>query len=130
MKHHIEDRDISLTIGSILRWGVYISMGIVSAGAIVYLARRGHDTNNFIGHPFMEKSENIAHLLRDTFLGIRQGRGYYIIELGILLLIATPLTRVVFSLVAFLAEKDFLYVRITFIVLMIILFSMLSGLGG
>lgn len=126
----VKDRDISLSIGNILRWGVYISLSIVFIGGMVYLYRRGQHHNIFIGYPFVEKDESIIHLIRDTFIGIANGRGYYIIELGIVFLILTPLTRVIFSLIAFLLERDYLYVLITFIVLTIISFSILSGLGG
>jgi len=46
------------------------------------------------------------------------------------MLIATPIARILFSVLAFLLEKDYLYVGITLIVLGVIVFSMLGGLGG
>lgn len=51
-------------------------------------------------------------------------------QLGVLLLIATPVARVLFSFFAFLMEKDYLYVFITFIVLAILVFSMVAGIGA
>ena len=56
-------------------------------------------------------------------------RGRAIIQLGLLLLIATPVARVAFSLVAFLRERDRAYVLITSFVLALLLVS-LAGLGG
>jgi len=49
-----------------------------------------------------------------------------IIQLGLLLLIATPVARVAFSVVAFAAERDWLYVAITLIVLAILIYSLTS----
>lgn len=128
--HKIKDKDISQIIGYILRYGVYLSLSIALVGGIVYLFRHGNEINLFQHKAFVEKDENIAELLRNTFKGIVQGHGYYIIELGILLLIATPLSRVIFSLFAFKLEGDNLYVLITFIVLLIIIISIITGFGG
>jgi uncharacterized membrane protein len=50
-----------------------------------------------------------------------EGRG--LIQLGLLLLIATPIARVAFSIVAFALEKDRMYVGFTAIVLTILLYS-------
>ena len=130
MIHKFGDKDISVLLGNTLRWGVYLSLTVALIGGALYLYRHGHEPNIFIGRPFTEHDENIARLLRDTFHGIVQGRGYYIIELGVLLLIATPIMRVLLSLVAFAFEKDRLYVCLTAIVLVIITISMLSGFGG
>ena len=126
----IGDKDISVLLGNTLRWGVYLSLMVAMIGGVPYLYRHGHEPNIFVGQKFVEHDENIANLLRDTFHGIVQGRGYYIIELGVLLLIATPIMRVLLSLVAFAFEKDRMYVCITAIVLIIITISMLSGFGG
>ncbi len=54
------------------------------------------------------------------------GDGRAIIDIGLLLLIATPVMRVVFSMVAFALEKDRLYVALTLIVLVILLLSLLG----
>jgi uncharacterized membrane protein len=46
-----------------------------------------------------------------------------IIQFGLLLLIATPVARVAFSLVGFAMERDRIYVVITSIVLAVLLYS-------
>jgi uncharacterized membrane protein len=51
------------------------------------------------------------------------------IQLGLLLLIATPVARVAFSVVAFVLERDRMYVGITLLVLAVLLFSLLGGHG-
>jgi uncharacterized membrane protein len=52
------------------------------------------------------------------------GRGW--IQLGLLLLIATPVARVAFSVYAFARQRDFLYVGVTLIVLTVLLFGLFS----
>lgn len=130
IRRKIRDKDISILLGNTLRSGVYLSLSVAFIGGILYLHRHGHEPNIFVGRSFSEHDENIMGLLHNTFHGILEAKGYYIIELGVLLLIATPIMRVVLSLVAFAFEKDRLYVCLTAIVLVIITISMLSGFGG
>jgi uncharacterized membrane protein len=53
-----------------------------------------------------------------------------LIQLGLLLLIATPIFRVALSIVGFAIERDHLYVGFTAVVLVILLYSLLgSGIG-
>ncbi|MCL2760599.1 MAG: DUF1634 domain-containing protein [Desulfuromonadales bacterium] len=126
----LRDKDIQTIIGKVLRSGVCLSLSVVFIGGVVYIARHGGEKSAVIGKKFTEENRNILQILHDTFVGIARGKGLSIIELGVLLLIATPLARVIFSLLAFAAEKDRTYVLITSLVLMIILFSMFSGFGG
>jgi uncharacterized membrane protein len=66
-----------------------------------------------------------------TFSGILADatafRGRGIIQLGLLLLIATPVARVAFSVVAFALERERLYVIVTLAVLAVLLFSLAGG---
>ena len=50
--------------------------------------------------------------------------------LGLLLLIATPVARVAFSIVAFALEGDRLYVAITAVVLALLVLSFAVGAAG
>jgi len=54
-------------------------------------------------------------------------RGRGLIQLGLLLLIATPLARVAFSVVAFALEGDRLYVGVALIVLTVLVYSLVGG---
>lgn len=123
----LKDKDIQSLIGSVLRWGVLLSMAVVIVGGAIYLSRHGHnviDYSKFKGEPDFTRN------LGAIFHGIAGLKGRAIIQLGIILLIATPVTRVLFSAVGFLIEKDYLYVGITLVVLSIIMVSMLGGFGG
>ena len=123
----IHDIDIQHVIGWILRLGVIISMMIVFIGGCVYLYRHCNETvhySKFVGIPnFVNSATGIWH-------GITTFRGRAIIQAGIILLIATPVVRVVFSAIGFVLEKDWLYTAITLLVLLIIAASALTGNAG
>jgi len=122
-----KDTDMQSVIGWILRAGVLISMSVVFIGGVLYLYRHGQshvDYSTFKGVPdFVQSASGIIN-------GIFTLRGRAIIQAGIILLIATPIIRVVFSAIGFVLEKDYLYLCITLLVLLIILASMLSGHAG
>ncbi len=67
------------------------------------------------------------HRLRDVATQIRHGRSQAIVMLGLLMLIATPVARVAFSIVAFALERDRLYVTITLVVLSLLIVSFVIG---
>ena len=51
----------------------------------------------------------------------------FVIAIGLLLLVLTPVARVVFSLIGFAAERDWLYVGLTAVVLAILGYSLLAA---
>jgi uncharacterized membrane protein len=110
-------------IGNLLRAGVFLSAAVVSLGAIIYIIRHGlsvPDYRAFRGEP--NDLRHVRGILRQA-TGLH-GRG--IIQLGLLLLIATPVARVAFSVIAFAIEKDRMYVFFTLIVLAVLLYSLLG----
>ena len=120
------DQRIEEIIGDLLRAGVLLSAFIVACGALIYLIRHGHspaDYRVFHGEPTDLK--NVRGILRSAFS--LRGRG--VIQLGLLVLIATPVARVAVSVWGFAAERDRMYVAFTLIVLAILLFS-LAGFAG
>ena len=122
-----KDTDMQLLLGRVLRAGMIISMSIVFFGGIIYLYRHGHEFTDY--KTFKGIPDFVQHA--DTLLsGAFSFRGQAIIQLGIILLIATPILRVMFSTVGFVLEKDYLYTGISLLVLLIILFSMLNGHAG
>ncbi|GGB25364.1 MULTISPECIES: DUF1634 domain-containing protein [Mucilaginibacter] len=122
-----KDTDMQAVIGWILRAGVLVSMSVIFIGGVIYLYRHGQthvDYSKFVGVPdFVSNPGGIIH-------GIFTLRGRAIIQAGIILLIATPVIRVLFSAIGFIMEKDYLYTAITVLVLLIILTSMISGHAG
>jgi uncharacterized membrane protein len=125
---HTNHRDERLdhVIGHVLRVGVTIAGIIVLGGAVLYLLRHGQDPaayGVFRGEPM--ELRTVTGIWRLTLAG--HGRG--LIQLGLLLLILTPIARVVFSLVAFVRQRDRLYVLVTLIVLGVLLFSLVWKVG-
>jgi uncharacterized membrane protein len=118
------DRTIEETVGNLLRAGVSLSAFVVSVGAVIYLARHGRspaDYRVFRGEPSDLKS--LSGIVRDAY-GLH-ARG--IIQFGLLLLIATPVVRVAFSIWGFAAEEDRMYMIFTGIVLVVLLYSLLGS---
>ncbi|MCZ2459496.1 MAG: DUF1634 domain-containing protein [Chitinophagales bacterium] len=122
-----KDKNIEVALGNLLRWGVILSSIVVIAGGIIYLFHHGStspDYTTFHGLllPF--------HSMSEVWNGVMELRGEAIIQLGVILLIATPIARVAFSVVGFIWEKDLLYIFLTLLVLGIILTSMFLGVKG
>jgi uncharacterized membrane protein len=69
---------------------------------------------------------SIAGIIRGTFAG----QPAAIVQLGLVLLIATPVARVAMSLVAFVLQRDRVYVLVTAIVLALLIFSLTGGVPG
>lgn len=125
------ERDMELFIGKLLRYGVMLSCGITLIGGIFYLMQRGTQMPDYRPISDDQPFPGVAGYLRElsTILPqIIQLDGAAIIQLGVCVLIATPILRVAISVIAFLIEKDYMYVCITLIVLTIILANMILGL--
>jgi len=117
------DKDMQQVIGNILRYGVLSSAICVLAGGLIYFL--GAEQVPFDYKHFAGSAER-WHSLSGILTGVRLLQGLAIIQLGVVILIATPIARVLCSLIVFAIEKDYLYVLITLIVLCIIFYSMLS----
>jgi uncharacterized membrane protein len=110
----------------LLRTGVILAAVFVFTGGVVYLARHSTPTINyrvFQGEP--EELRTVSGIFHEA-LALR-GRG--LIQFGLLILIATPIARVAFSVVAFLYQRDWTYVVVTLIVLGLLVYSLLGGRG-
>src|ERR1700722_18642452 len=106
------DERMDLVMGKLLQTGVLAAAGVVLAGGILYLMRHPTPTTNykvFAGES--EQLRTISGIFREA-LALR-GRG--LIQLGLLILIATPVARVGFSFFAFLRQRDWTYVAVTLI---------------
>lgn len=121
------DKDIEQLLGSLLRWGVLLSMAVVLLGGGIYLSRHAHEV---IDYSIFKTQPDFTRQIQAIMEGAIHFRGRAIIQFGIILLIATPICRVLLSAIGFASEKDYLYVSIAMLVLAIITVSMLGGFGG
>ena len=118
------DQYVDELIGNLLRAGVTLAAAVVLFGGTIYLVRHGLAAPQyqvFVGEPADLRS--VSGIVRDA-LPLR-GRG--LIQLGLLLLIATPVARVALSVVAFAMQRDRLYVVIALIVLAVLMYSLMGG---
>lgn len=118
------DKKIENIVANLLRAGVLISALVVLLGAAIYLARHGFshpDYHIFHGEPVELRG------LRGILAQATDLRSRGMIQLGLLLLVATPVARVAFSVWGFAEERDWMYVTFTLIVLVILLYSLLGS---
>ena len=116
----VSDEEVELRVGALLKAGVLAASALVAMGGVIYLIKYGatppHET--FTGEPHDLKS--ISGIVRAA--GELRARG--LIQLGLLVLLATPVARVAFSLYAFVQQRDRTYVLITAFVLLLLLGSL------
>jgi uncharacterized membrane protein len=125
LKDAWNDQKIEDIIGNLLRIGVGTAAAVVLVGAAAYLVRHGFGHANyrvFRGEP--SDLRTLRGIVRAA-VGLHP-RG--IIQLGLVLLIATPVARVAFSVFAFAVERDRMYVLFTLMVLGILILS-LAGIA-
>ena len=117
----MSDKRAEEIIGILLRTGVTVAAVVVFAAAIPYLIQHGSekpDYRVFRGEP--NQLRHIAGILKAS-MALDPAA---IIQLGLLILIATPVARVAFSVIAFAEEHDWMYVIVTLIVLALLLYSL------
>jgi uncharacterized membrane protein len=120
----LSDQRVEEIIGDLLRAGVVIAASVVSLGGIVYLVRHGAEAPNYrVFHGEPADLRGVSGIIADA----RSFSGRGIIQLGLLLLVATPVARVIFSVAAFAIQRDWTYVVITLIVLAALGYSLLGG---
>jgi len=124
MAREWSDNRIEEIVGNLLRTGVTISALVVFVGGVIYLVRHGFSSADyavFRGEPSDLRS--LRGILHSAYT--LHGRG--IIQLGLILLIATPVARVAFSIWGFAAERDRMYMAFTGLVLVILLYGLLGS---
>jgi uncharacterized membrane protein len=120
----MDDRRLETIIGRLLQTGVLAAAATVLAGGVLYLvqSQSGHvDYRSFVpGSPSLRTLSGIV-------LSAAHFQSQAIIQLGLLLLIATPVARVALAVVGFALERDRLYTVISLIVLVILAFSLIHA---
>ena len=118
------DQQVENIVANLLRGGVMLAAAVVAVGGVIFLVRHGRalpQYATFVGEPV--ELRTVSGIIGVSTLI----HGRNIIQLGLLILIATPVARVAFSVVAFALERDRLYVGITLVVLAVLLFSLAGG---
>lgn len=119
------DQKIEQIIGVLLRVGVSMSAALVFMAGIAYLWQNHAVRVNyqqFHGEP--AELTSVAGVVR----GAANLDALALMQLGLLILIATPVARVLFAAFAFALERDWLYVIVSLIVF-VVLMATLTGVA-
>lgn len=118
------ERKLEQVLGNLLFAGVTVSAALVLVGGVLYLARNAAAQPHY--RLFSGEPSDLRHLRGIVGDAVAlQARG--LIQLGLVVLVATPVARVVSSLVGFGIERDRAYVAATLIVLAVLAFSLAGG---
>jgi uncharacterized membrane protein len=118
------DEKVEQVIGRLLQIGVLLAAVVVLIGGAMLLAEYGAIPANFTRFkgedPVLKSIGSIVH-------GVMTGDSRAIVQLGLVLLIATPVSRVALTLVAFAVQRDRVYVLVTAVVLTLLLYGLFWG---
>jgi uncharacterized membrane protein len=122
----VDDKRVEVFLGKMLRWGVLLAALVVFVGGAWFLAE-SHDVpqnyRTFRGEPAdLRAVPQIVHQAVAL-------RPLGLIQFGLLLLIATPVARVAFSVLGFALERDWMYVVMTLLVLALLVYTLTSRSG-
>ena len=115
------DDRVQWVIGTLLRWGVILAAATVLVGGVMYFGSCGStipDYKVFRGEP--PELRVVTGIVREAVSLNPLG----VIQFGLLLLIATPVARVAFSVAAFALQRDRTYVVVTLFVLAVVLLGL------
>ncbi len=118
------DEQMEQVVSTLLRSGVVVAALVVLVGGVLYLIRFGSTLPNyavFRGEP--ADLSSVSGIIRDVLSFHVRG----LIQLGLLLLIATPVARVGFSILAFALQRDRTYVVVTLIVFAVLIYTLAGG---
>lgn len=116
-----DDHRMETMMGRLLQIGVLLASAVVLVGGVLYVwQHRGYvDYRTFAGEPADLRT------VRGLFRLLMTGDPTAVIQLGAILLIATPIARVVFAVVGFALERDRFYVAVSLTVLAVLLASLI-----
>jgi uncharacterized membrane protein len=115
------DHRLEMLMGRLLQTGVLLASITVLIGGVLFLIARPNQPANY--RTFSAESANLRRPSELLPL-LATGDPIAIIQLGILLLIATPVARVLFGVIGFAIERDRLYTAVSLAVLTILIISL------
>ena len=115
------DAQLEKVVSFLLIAGVSLAALVVLAGGACFLWGHGHERPDYrVFHSVEQQYRSVPGVLSAAHPSDCRG----IIQLGLLLLICTPVARVAFSMAGFALERDRTYVVLTAIVLVILLYGL------
>jgi uncharacterized membrane protein len=118
----MNDQKMEILMGHLLRTGVVLAAIVVFAGGVLYLYQtRGPRPDYATFHGVTADLRSPSRVVKELPLGSSSA----IIQFGLLLLIATPIARVVFAALGFSLERDWFYTAVSLIVLAVLMYGLL-----
>lgn len=115
---------LELLLSNLLKYGVFLASAVVLLGGILYLLRHGGEPADYrVFHGVPSEFRSPDGVINAVLSGSRRG----IIQLGLLILVATPIVRVAISFLAFLRQRDYVYVVVTLLVLSGLIYSLIGA---
>lgn len=111
-------------IGRLLQLGVLLAAAVVLTGGVMFLLQHGSATADY--HVFHGEPAAFSQL-SGILHGVATLDAGAIVQLGLVLLIATPVARVALTLVAFVMQRDRTFVALTLLVLVLLLYGLTAG---
>jgi uncharacterized membrane protein len=121
----MNDSQLENIIGNLLRAGVLLAAAVVLAGGALYLVQRG---SHPVDYRTFTAGGNDIRTLPGIVKSAASLQSAGLMQLGLLLLIATPVARVAMAVAGFALERDRMYVVVSLIVLGVLLFSLLHAM--
>lgn len=120
----LTDERMEILMARLLQGGVLTAASLVALGGVFYLLHHGHQPVAY--RTFRPEPLTLRHPSR-LLDQLRRSGPEAMLVLGILVLLATPVCRVIFAVVSFAIEWDRLYVVVSAIVLAALLFGIFHG---
>ena len=117
------DQKMEAEMGVLLRAGVILACSLMLAGGVLYAVRHGGERESFaVFHGEPASLESVRGIWREVRTGSARG----MIQLSVLILIATPVMRVAFAVYGFARQKHWLFTAISLTVLGLLTFGLLQ----
>ncbi len=119
-REHFDDRSMETVMGRLLQVGVLLASFVMLIGGFLYV--RAHNEGIPDYRVFQSEPQGLRHV-GGVIRGVEEGNPAAVIQLAVLLLVATPIARVIFALIAFVIERDKLYAGVSAVVLAVLLYG-------
>ncbi|MGA7243395.1 MAG: DUF1634 domain-containing protein [Terracidiphilus sp.] len=117
---HFDDRSMETIMGRVLQVGVLLASLVMLVGGLLYVRAHHEVVPDY--RVFKSEPQALRHI-GGVMGGVAAGDPAAIIQFAVLLLIATPVARVIFALIAFGIERDKLYIGVSALVLAVLLYG-------
>jgi uncharacterized membrane protein len=118
------DQELDVAVAGMLRFGVSLAAVVVFAGGVLLLR---HPWSAIPDYTHFDPDGPALRTLRGIVHGALHLDPRSIIQLGLVLLIATPVARVVYCVVGFARQRDRFYVLVSSFVLAVLIYSLTEG---